>query len=281
MQGEPVAVPNASFEFPSTLFVSTIIESWEKPPRPDWYDESGGFLWDQLTGIFRNPAPGAANRIDNCEGEQALWLFAVPEVALFQDLAGPGVPPQSNLVYEVDKSYLLEAGVIGGGGGMMAGVTLELSLYYRNEEGNAVTVAVTSVTNSLNAFSNTTHFVDFQVQVPPVKHTEPWAGRGLGVRLLSTVGSELQGGYWDLDNIRLTSAGQPVLTDVSVANGEMQLELESAPGMQFDLLSSADPSLPLAEWTRVSTLTNVTGRVSYSEQATNAGARVYRARQSN
>jgi hypothetical protein len=117
--------------------------------------------------------------------------------------------------------------------------------------------------------------------VPPVKRTDPWADRGLGVRLLSTVGLELQGGWWELDNIRLTSIGQPVLTDVRVTDGELQLELVGEPGQQFDLLASADPGLPLKEWTLAATLTNETGRVIYTEPATNTGSRVYRARQSD
>jgi hypothetical protein len=281
LQAGAVPIPNGSFELPSTPFVSTIIDSWEKPPKPDWYVETGEFLWDQLTGIFLNPAPGAANHIDNCDGQQALWLFAVPEVSLFQDLEGPSVPPQSNWVYEVDKAYLLEAGIIGGGGGMLAGVPLELAMYFRDESGNMVTVAATSVTNDPAIFSSTTHFVDFTVRVPAVKATDPWAGRALGVRFLSTVGFELQGGYWDLDNIRLTSIGQPILTSVHVTDGEFQLELEGEPGTRFDLLASADPGRPLEDWTQVATLTNETGRVGYSEPAANAGSRVYRARQSD
>ena len=44
---------------------------------------------------------------------------------------------------------------------------------------------------------------------------DPWAGRHIGVRLLSTVGFDLMGGYWDLDNIRLTATGGPALAGVA------------------------------------------------------------------
>src|SRR5580765_1095809 len=80
-----ITVPNGSFESPATSFVSINIDSWQKNPKPDWYVESGGFLWSQLTGIFKNTSAGSSDHLDNCDGNQALWLFAVPEVALFQD----------------------------------------------------------------------------------------------------------------------------------------------------------------------------------------------------
>ena len=51
--------------------------------------KDGGFLVEQLTGLFRNPIPTNPSHIDNCDGDQALWLFAVPEVGLFQELGDP------------------------------------------------------------------------------------------------------------------------------------------------------------------------------------------------
>src|SRR5262245_39645715 len=80
-----INIPNNSFESPATSFVSININAWQKSPKPDWYQESGGFLWTQLTGIFKNTPATSADHIDNCDGNQALWLFAVPEVGLFQD----------------------------------------------------------------------------------------------------------------------------------------------------------------------------------------------------
>ena len=78
-------VPNASFESPVTSFVNINVDAWQKSPKPDWYDESGGFLLSQLFGAFKNTAAGNADHIDNCDGNQALWLFSVPEVADLQD----------------------------------------------------------------------------------------------------------------------------------------------------------------------------------------------------
>jgi hypothetical protein len=129
----PVAVPNSSFELPSTGFVNINIDNWQKNPKPDWYVESGGYLWSQLTGIFRNTSPGTDDHIVNITGNQAIWLFAVPGVELFQDYEStdwnhPSPMHAFDAVYEVGRSYQLSVGVIGGGGGMLDGATLEISL---------------------------------------------------------------------------------------------------------------------------------------------------------
>src|SRR4051794_27465521 len=61
---QEIAVPNASFESPQTSFVDPRIDFWQKSPKPSWYDESGGFLWDQLAGVFLNVAPTNSAYID-------------------------------------------------------------------------------------------------------------------------------------------------------------------------------------------------------------------------
>ena len=81
----PLLVPNGSFETPVTSYVSVNIDSWQKAPKPDWYVESGGFLWIYNVGLFKNTPTNSSDHIDNCDGNQAIWLFVVPEVALFQD----------------------------------------------------------------------------------------------------------------------------------------------------------------------------------------------------
>src|SRR6516225_953181 len=76
----PIPVPNASFESPVTPFVNTHVDDWQKVPKPDWYIENGGYTWDQLAGVFLNTPIGASDHIINCDGKQALYLFAVPQV---------------------------------------------------------------------------------------------------------------------------------------------------------------------------------------------------------
>ena len=81
----PVPIPNSSFELPKTEFVDTRIEAWQKSPKPDWYQETEEFKWDQLCGVFINPAATNSSYIDNIDGQQALYLFAVPHVVGSQD----------------------------------------------------------------------------------------------------------------------------------------------------------------------------------------------------
>src|SRR5262245_29117622 len=247
---DAVIVSNASFELPTTSFVSININSWQKPPKPDWYQEDGGFLWSQLTGIFKNTPTNSPDHIDNCDGNQALWLFAVPEVALFQDYDSVdwrGLSNQMTATFQVGRSYHLTVGVIGTGGGMLEGATLDLSLYYRVGS-NPVNVGVTTLTNTPSVFSNNTHLVDCHLYIPIVKTTDPWAGKHIGVRFLSTVTANLQGGYWDLDHVRLSEITQPVLVNAMLTNGQFSFALLSEPGTTFEILSATNPSLAVSNW---------------------------------
>lgn len=248
----PIGIPGASFETPVTNYVNINIDSWQKASKPAWYVEGGGFLWTQLTGTFRNTDPSDADHIDNCDGSQAIWLFAVPEVALFQDYDtvdwnDPAPTHAFDAKFEIGKSYTLTVGIIGGGGGMLEGASMEIGLYYRDGGGNKVAVAATSVVNTLNTFPTNTHLVDFQVRVPVVKPCDPWTGKNLGVRFLSTVprvtGGEpdLQGGYWDIDNVRLSSVAEsPFVVSAARQGGSLRLGWPSATGYQYQVEKSDD-----------------------------------------
>src|SRR5436309_556472 len=107
-RGASVTVPNYSFESPATAFVTINIDSWQKSSKPDWYQENGGFTWVQLTGAFKNTATNSSDHIDNCDGNQAIWLFAVPEVGLFQDYDSAdwrGVSNQFNATFTPGKTF--------------------------------------------------------------------------------------------------------------------------------------------------------------------------------
>ena len=239
---DAIPVPNASFETQGNSYVNVNIDAWQKAPKPAWYVESGGFMWTQLTGAFKNPAPGSADRIDNCDGNQAIWLFAVPEVALFQDydtvdFNDPAPTHAFNATFEVGKTYTLTVGVIGGGGGMSEGASLQISLYYRDGAGSKVTVGAGTFIHTVAAFPSTNHLVDCQVRVPVVKPGDAWAGQKIGVQFLSTVSAELQGGYWDLDNVRLSAAADPFL-QAAPAGSQARISYLAAPGYQYQLESS-------------------------------------------
>ncbi|MSU63494.1 MAG: hypothetical protein EXS31_14045 [Pedosphaera sp.] len=284
LRAGPIPVPNGSFESPVSIFIDINFDAWQKTARPDFYAEGGGFLWSQLTGAFKNPAPGTTGHIDNCVGNQAVWLFAVSEVGLFQDYESvdwnDAAPTHAlDARFETGSSYELAVGVIGGGGGMSPGATLDLSLYYRDAASNRVAVATTSITNSPSVFTNQTHFIEFRVRVPSVKPNDAWAGQHIGVQFLSTVSTNLQGGYWDLDDIRLSSMLPTFLTGLMAANGQFTFTLESEPGSRVEILTSADATLPAANWSSLGITTNLTGSVPFTDPLADLSHRFYQARQ--
>ncbi len=239
-----INIPNASFES-QTNNIDINIDSWQKSAKPDWYDESSGFLWSQLTGAFRNTPTNSADHIDNCDGNEAIWLFADLEVAIFQDYDSmdwndPTPTHAFDARFDVGQSYQLTVGVIGGGGVMLEGASLDIGLYYRDAASNKVTVAATSITNTAVLFPNNTHLVDFQVRVPTVKPGDAWAGQHVGVQFLSTVITNLQGGYWDLDNVRLEAILDPPTLNFTPAGPDLRISWSSATGYQYQLKISED-----------------------------------------
>lgn len=247
VHAETVAIPNPSFELPTTGYVNINLDYWQKMPKPEWYeeDEEGGFLWNQLVGVFKNTGPGNPDRITNCHGDQAIWLFAVPEVGLFQDYKSVdwndgNVPTHAfNQKFEIGKSYKLTTGVIGGGGGMAEGVSMDIRLYYLNDLDEKVTVASTTVVNTLAKFPTNTQFVDFTVQVPVVKPGDAWARRQIGIQFISNATFENEGGYWDLDNVRLTSEIEPPFQlGVSKDGTDIQISWPSVAGYNYQLQTS-------------------------------------------
>jgi len=277
-----IAIPNYSFESPPTTYAIPFVDSWQQMPQPDTNNEA-----TLVTGVFSNTPPGDPFHIDNCDGNQALFLFAVPQTAVFQDYdstdyANPTPTHAFNATFDVGKSYTLTVAVLGGTNlaiPMQEGTTLELLLYYRDAASNIVTVAATSITNGGTLFPTATHFVDFAVQVPTVKASDLWAGQHIGIQLLSTVSPDLAGAYWDLDNVRLSSTVTPALAAPVYTNGHFSFTLKSEQGLPFEILAGTNVALPLSNWTSLGTLTNVTGTASFTDPATNFSRRFYRARQ--
>jgi hypothetical protein len=287
-----VTIPNASFESPpvpqADPFAIPEMESWQKSAQPGWYDPSQNYdtPWDYLLGTFYNvPYPGIF--IDNCDGIQAAFLFGLPDVAIFQDydsIDGTNTTPshEFNALFSVGNAYGLTVGLIGGVDGtppLYEGATLQISLYYRDASSNMVTVAARSITNSTGLFPTNTHFVDFAIQLPTVQPTDPWAGQHIGVRIASTVGFDLAGGYWDVDNVRLTETAVPVLANPQMTENGFSLTLVSVPGLRFEILASTNASLALSNWTSLGNVTNDLGATVFLDPAPNITRRFYSARQ--
>jgi hypothetical protein len=200
-------VPNGSFESPVTSFADPAMDAWQKSPQPFWFPP-GTNTWDQVMGQFLNTPVGSPGHINNMDGRQAAYLFAVPDAAIMQDFntfTGTNAPKHDFIAqYEAGKSYTLTVGVLGNGGGMQNGVQLQISLYFRDLSNNIVTVGATTITNSAALFPTNTYLTDFQVRLPIVRANDAWAGKRIGVRIASLADFGNQGGYWDVDNVRLT-----------------------------------------------------------------------------
>jgi len=278
-------VPNYDFASPdigtNSPYAAPVLEDWQESAQPGWYDPAyfGGSPWSYLVGTFYN-LPDFTNStatnsayIDNCDGVQAAFMFALPQVAILQEL---------NATFNAGKTYTLTAGLIGGGGDMAAGSTFQLSLYYLDGT-NMVTVAETTVTNTQDNFPTDTHFVDFQVQVTNVQATDPWAGQNIGIQLLATPdpnNPEAWGGYWDAGNVSLVETTPLNLIAPALTNGQMQFTVQSEPNTVLQILATTNLSLPAANWTSLATLTNLTGTLPFVDSSAGLGQRFYMARPS-
>ena len=283
LQAGTVYVPNASFESPvapANPGALPQIDSWQQMPTWDYY-KSGVFL-NQVGPYY----------IYNGDGNQAAFMFVdTNQTAIFQDYESTdwsnSVPTYAfNATFDVGKSYTLTVAVLGGTNvyyPMQEGTRMELSLYYRDSSSNKVTVAATSITNSWALFSTSSNaplFIDFHVQVPTVKSTDPWAGQHIGVQFLApAVSPNLLGGYWDLDNVRLVSSVPTALLAPAWTNGQFAFTLQSEPGLSFEILATTNLALPAANWTNLGTLSNPTGSTNFLDRAANFSRRFYQAHQ--
>ena len=246
-----IPVPNHSFESPRTEFAFPQVDSWQRSPKPAWFPETPEQQWIFLTGVFKNTAPTNSDHIPNIEGDQALFLFAQPEVAIFQDYSTVGGTNTAgnhefDAQYLSERAYQLSAAVVGGGGNMKEGVLLQLSLYYRDASSNMVTIASTTITNNTSNFPNLTNLVDFHVITPLIKTNDPFYGKNIGIMIASMATFENAGGYWDVDNIRLAELAAPVPEIVATRKGStLQVSWPAFAGKSYQLQVSDN----LTSWT--------------------------------
>lgn len=199
-----VTIPNGSFELPAMRvapYATPTIQNWQKAPAPGWWTQQGltEADWLNTAGVFYN-VPGSTH-IDNLDGQQAVFLFSTPGVELYQDLAA---------TYEVGRSYRLIGGVQGGGAGMPLGTPLEFRLYYRDSNGDRVTIGALELLNTIDeSLPHARHLEDRQLDTPAVSPGDAWAGKSIGVQIISTAAFRPEVGYWRIDNIRLTSVPEP------------------------------------------------------------------------
>ncbi|MCX6978072.1 MAG: PEP-CTERM sorting domain-containing protein [Verrucomicrobia bacterium] len=213
LHASDLPIPNFSFESQSGVGqpfgVNVFIDSWQKNPKPAYFDESSGFYWMQTAGVFLNPPTNYQNAL----GAQAAYLLPFPGNGLFQDFTSQdwndSTPTNDfNATFQTGKSYQFTLGVFGKN--LSEGDTLQLSLYYRDSGNNPVTVgSPNQIVYHLANFptANPFNLIDFSVMIPEVQATDPFAGQTIGISISSPVGSG--SGNWDFDNARLTATPEP------------------------------------------------------------------------
>lgn len=182
VQAGPLPVDNYSFENPVIIFdpeaypVDIWVTGWTK------IDPSY-----QNTGVFLN-LPGSPTYITNAVGNQLAFICNLQDIALAQD---------TNLVYQAGSLYRLVVGVYYS---VIAppppGDYLTLVLYYHDETGphDIASTRVYRESLGINLLRN------FSVNLPKVSAGDAWAGKQIGIALR---GSGENGGFWDVDNVRL------------------------------------------------------------------------------
>jgi hypothetical protein len=281
---EGLNVPNFSFETPSvpdvSPYASPYLDYWQETPQPDYYNpaEFDNTPWQYLVGAFYNDTNDGAY-ILNADGVQCAFLQSLPEVGISQDYTSfsstqSGPTYAFNSTYRVGKGYNLAYSLIGGGGAMPTNATLLVNLYYRDAASNMISVASQTITNSPTLFPDNTHFVPFKLKVPPVQPNDPWAGKNIGIEFLCTVDFSDYGGYWDVDNVKLSETVGAALTNPAVNNGQFSATLISEPGVAFNILTTTN--LQSTNWTTLETVTNNSGSIVLTDSPTNTTQTFYR-----
>ena len=180
-QADSISIPNHSFETPAidpNVFpVIPFIASWTE----DDVDPCS-----LNTGTFINSPPEIDNHLINADGSQVAFLGSQFGNALWQYLPA---------TYQQGKTYKLTVGVcISAGFPPPDGSTLKL-VFHSLSDPNIISVKVPRPLPSSRTLD------DYSVTMPTVQPSDPWADASIGIAIRA-IGSA--GGFWDLDNVRLT-----------------------------------------------------------------------------
>lgn len=196
-QAASPTVLNPSFESPGVpdgFPAITIIDSWQKTPDPGFPPGQ----WDQLSGLFENAPVGDPRHIENADGNQVAFLFAV---------AGVGISQQLGDTFAAGVSYELSLG-LRGGGALTPGTTFQIGLFYMDGV-TPVTLASTVVTATAE-FTTTTQLFEVTATTAPVQPGDAAVGKPIGVQLLAASNNGAAGiAYWEADKVAVTAVPEP------------------------------------------------------------------------
>ncbi len=185
-----VRIDNASFEFPMVD-----PNGFGALPFADgWTELDVDTEGSTNTGVFANTPADSPDHLSNADGNQLAFLGSQE---------GNGFEQVLDVVYHVGCDYRLTiaAGVSAMFPPSSADPVDSVDLVLYAVDGpNSVEVA----SRSLDAVGlSSTQLVDFSTYLPPVDANDVWAGKPIGVAIRS---SGVAGGFWDLDNVRLTES---------------------------------------------------------------------------
>ncbi len=189
----PVSIPiiNASFELP-------VVDPNAFPALPyaeGWIESDLDSESSANTGVFANTAANSIDHIINADGKQLAFLGSAYGNGFEQDL---------NNFYETGCEYRLTAGICISSLFPPSQVepvdSIELALYYRDANDPNRIINITSKTvEAANLVS--TRLQDFSVDLPAVPYDANWTNKTIGIAIRA---NGTAGGFWDLDNVRLT-----------------------------------------------------------------------------
>jgi hypothetical protein len=207
----PISIANNSFEIPvidpveNPFLAMPVVPGWieqDIDPEPEY----GG----RNTGIFLNTLPDSNDHIINPDGSQLAFLGSYQGNALLQNLTA---------VYQVGRQYRLSVGVCFSLRYPPVD-SLTLALYYYTDPNVRTDIKSIAVSP---AGLTATQLVDFSVTLPPVQPDDAWVGKNIGIAIRANGAA---GGFWDLDNVRLTELAGDFTGDGVVNLSDLQILAE-------------------------------------------------------
>jgi len=188
VQAGSIPVANHSFEIPEFNVAENPYGAMSLMPQwtEDDIDPEG---LSRNTGIFLNTPADSNDHITNPDGSQ---------LAFFGNYQGNSISQFMASKYQVGRSYKLTVGICVSHTAPPAGNNpLTLAFTYW---GGFMPVDIATVQVPPTGLTST-FLDDFTLSLPTIQAGDAWAGRNIGIAIRA---SGAEGGFWDLDNVRLT-----------------------------------------------------------------------------
>ena len=200
-----ITVQNNSFETPTvTGLGNPFVTSWSTPgPVSTEFPPGSGNFVNTNCGNFINTPVGAQDHIDNVDGNQAAFVSA---------LSGNEFNQTLGVNFEAGKSYTLTVGIghnYGGGNPAFQPdptAKMTLRIFYTDAQSVRHYLASTDVINSAATGLSATHLLDFSATTALLAANNAAVGSPLSISMISASPVANSGGFFDLDNVRVSSA---------------------------------------------------------------------------